>query len=754
MSSKHARGSAASAGSANSAVQLQQPAHRKYAPTYGQHAASVPAASAATASSSSSASAASRGFAELEEDGAEVISQQQQQQQLSASSYTIPSSVSSYSHFPPFGASLAFGAQQNSRYGSTNHNTSASEAAAVRAADSFDPSLRLNSERVLPLPSLCPCIRSAGGDDDDDDDNDIRLDALDRVARLGLPSVLALLLGGAAMLLVNVACVGHTDTSDGSTLLAGVAMGAALMLLSIGVIGGLCSCIDTLCSQAHGAGKQRLIGLIAQRTAVAYTVVILPPIGLVWLATESLLLLAQQDPTLASIAGAYTRAALPALAPLLYCEIVRRYLLAQSGANFASAAAVASSGGRGLWLGPVSSAIMHPRGAAVLSIWPQLFVPLLANVLHAVYCAVALLYPALTAGSASSAPNPGQKGAVHFGPEPAATALVMGLFAMLLLWLVYLFFFNRRLARRTCPRPWVSLLSCSRLFRGWAPLFRLGFPGMLSGAAQAAALLLVLLVAGWLPSSNGVSGLSLGLNGLVVLIALAGMGATSLSAGVGLVAGNLVGRALGAGRQQDARHLGRASIFLACIVAVLEGVLVLGLPRAVASVFTSLGEAQDFFATELSSLAAAILAADMLSGVACGVLRGLGLQSFGAHASVGSYALLGLPLGVVLAFPLHYGARGLGLGLAVASLALASMTLWRLAALDWEHEGLRAAAARLEEEEMAGVNGNNNATAGAGREAAELLAADSDIEDEGEAELRLLEQQQERRREQGWHTSF
>lgn len=625
-----------------------------------------------------------------------------------AHEYAMPHSKPAMASGRATTSGFGSGRGRTARYGSAPFD----DPSASPAGGYFSPNWSLNAERVLALPAWCPCLTRRGGGEADQDDA-IRLGALGRVARLSLPSTLAILLGGVCMLLVNVACVGHIapaqhEDRGGASLLAGVALGASVMMLSgFGAVAGLCSCIDTLCSQAHGAAKHRLVGLIAQRVAVAYTISVLPIVAAVWLFTEPALVAAGQDPALAALAGAYTRAALPCLAPLLYSEVIRRYLLAQT----------TSSAGADPLPGFVTSSETAGTAKGDASGWVQIVVALLANVVHAAVCIGALLFSAATpVGDATGA---------HFGPADAAGILVVGQISMLLLWLVYLLFINRRLARKTCPRP-MSTTACARLMRGWGPIFRLGLPGLATGAAQAMALMLVLLAAGWIrkdddndPSSSSSS--TLALAALVVLASLASLG-SAVAAGVGVAAGNMVADRLGAGKAQEARHVARAAVLLAALLATIEAALLLGWPRGLAAALSSNPSVQNSF-TSLGAAPALIVAADMLAGVQGGVLRGLGLQAFSAHATLAAYAFIGAPLGLALAFPMELGARGLAWGLVGAAVSLASLYGWHLYGRDWEHE-CALAVQRIDEEE-------------GGRDAAEMLAnEESDLEDEGMADMR------------------
>ena len=95
------------------------------------------------------------------------------------------------------------------------------------------------------------------------------------------------------------------------------------------VIQGILTALDTLCSQAFGSKNYLLLGVVLQRGLfIGYLIAV--PIGVLWLFSEQLLLLARQDPTVAALTGMYTRWLIPCLVPYVAVDAIRRYLIAQS----------------------------------------------------------------------------------------------------------------------------------------------------------------------------------------------------------------------------------------------------------------------------------------------------------------------------------------------------------------------------------------------------------------------------------------
>lgn len=96
--------------------------------------------------------------------------------------------------------------------------------------------------------------------------------------------------------------------------------------LSIGI--GLLSAMDTLCSQAFGAGNMMRVGVVTQRSA-AIMIAICLPIFFLWMFAEQILLLLRQDAEIAPLGGVYARWLFPGLPPVLIFETAKRYLQTQ-----------------------------------------------------------------------------------------------------------------------------------------------------------------------------------------------------------------------------------------------------------------------------------------------------------------------------------------------------------------------------------------------------------------------------------------
>jgi len=128
---------------------------------------------------------------------------------------------------------------------------------------------------------------------------------------------------GLGLSLINVAFVGHL----GQTELAAAALGAMIINMCwSGAIGVLCA-IDTLASQAHGAGNSSAVGTILQRGICIVTVYAVP-VAFVWWYSGSILLALGQSDSVSRLATFYCRALIPAVIPMYMKEALNRTLVA------------------------------------------------------------------------------------------------------------------------------------------------------------------------------------------------------------------------------------------------------------------------------------------------------------------------------------------------------------------------------------------------------------------------------------------
>ena len=91
---------------------------------------------------------------------------------------------------------------------------------------------------------------------------------------------------------------------------------------------GLATSLDTLCAQAYGSGRKKLVGLQTQRM-VYFLWSITIPIGIIWICAEMILMKIVPEKDVAILAGTYLRIVLIGTPGYATFESAKRYLQAQ-----------------------------------------------------------------------------------------------------------------------------------------------------------------------------------------------------------------------------------------------------------------------------------------------------------------------------------------------------------------------------------------------------------------------------------------
>ena len=147
--------------------------------------------------------------------------------------------------------------------------------------------------------------------------------------------------------------------------------------------------------------------------------------------------------------------------------------------------------------------------------------------------------------------------------------------------------------------------------------------------------------------------------------------------GISQAAAVLVGRSVGEGRPDRARRCAGGAILLCCAVMAATAAVFLLLPGPLARQFTTQAEVAAVAMT-LIPVAGMFQLFDGLQVVCAGVLRGVADTLRPMIYNVLGFWLFGLPVGLILGFPLGVGPAGLWWGLAAGLGAVALMLMWRM----------------------------------------------------------------------------
>jgi len=155
-----------------------------------------------------------------------------------------------------------------------------------------------------------------------------------------------------------------------------------------------------------------------------------------------------------------------------------------------------------------------------------------------------------------------------------------------------------------------------------------------------------------------------------------------------------VANELGAGSGKGARFAIVVSITTSVVIGLVFWCLILYFDDKIALLFTSSAVVLDAV-HHLSVLLAFTILLNSVQPVLSGVAVGSGWQALVAYVNVGTYYLIGVPLGIILGWPLQFGVGGIWSGMiggtAVQTIILAYLTV----KCDWDEEA-RLASMRMQ----------------------------------------------------------
>ncbi|XP_044481761.1 protein DETOXIFICATION 24-like isoform X1 [Mangifera indica] len=231
-----------------------------------------------------------------------------------------------------------------------------------------------------------------------------------------------------------------------------------------------------------------------------------------------------------------------------------------------------------------------------------------------------------------------------------------------------------------CPHSWKGFTTAA--FTDIFPVIKLSLSSGVMLCLELWYYSILVLLAGYLKNATvAISAFSICLNvsGLQFMICLGFLTASCVR----------VSNELGGGNAKAAKFSIKVIIMTSTFFGVLFFVLCLAFGRQLSYLFTTSEEIADAI-SELSVFLAFSLLLNSIQSVLSGVAVGAGFQGVVAFINLGSYYLIGIPVGCLLGYVLNHGVKGLWVGL-LAGVALQiiilSFVVWRT---DWDEEANKA----------------------------------------------------------------
>lgn len=128
-----------------------------------------------------------------------------------------------------------------------------------------------------------------------------------------------------SLTVASIFAVGHIGTVElGAVSLASMTAN----ITGYAIYQGLATSLDTLCAQAYGSGRKKLVGLQMQRMTYFLWAISIP-IGIVWLLADQILKFIVPEPEVAVLAGLYLRVVLLGAPGFAAFEAGKRFVQAQ-----------------------------------------------------------------------------------------------------------------------------------------------------------------------------------------------------------------------------------------------------------------------------------------------------------------------------------------------------------------------------------------------------------------------------------------
>ncbi|KAH0455519.1 hypothetical protein IEQ34_015551 [Dendrobium chrysotoxum] len=146
-----------------------------------------------------------------------------------------------------------------------------------------------------------------------------------------------------------------------------------------------------------------------------------------------------------------------------------------------------------------------------------------------------------------------------------------------------------------------------------------------------------------------------------------------------------VANELGAGNSKGAKFATIVAVITSSIIGIIFFILIITFHNKIAYIFT-ISEVVIDVVDDLSFLLAFTILLNSIQPILSGVAVGSGWQSVVAYVNIGSYYLIGVPLGILMGWLLHLDVLGIWAGMiggtAIQTLILAIMTI----RCDWDKE--------------------------------------------------------------------
>ncbi|KAK1940956.1 Multidrug and toxin extrusion protein 1 [Phytophthora citrophthora] len=514
----------------------------------------------------------------------------------------------------------------NSSYSSSNSSDSPTNTVAIPIrSSSFSAADRWESTHKIRKAEALPLLHSSRDSETDiesgilleEEESDVHPEIKTEVRKLftlAYPVIFTYVLEFFPEL-VSMTLVGHLDSPLTKQYLDGVALSTMVVnLTAIGIGFGLATAMDTLCSQAYGAGKPKKLGIYLQSGLIVLGLALIPVFLINWY-TESFLLMLGQPEQVAAFAGRFSQILLPGIPAMYIYELLKKVMQAQN------------------------------------VVLPMVYIAVLSNLVNIGLGVYLTFYTSL-------------------GFDGAAIARLMSELVLPLCLIPYYLRYPH------IPAEWWSGWQPKEAVNHLGTFLQLGIPACLMLELEWVSFEIMAAIVGWLPNSV----VAISVHSVLVNVSTF---AFNFFLGISVASTILVGNYLGSNKPHHAKMASTLGMILSVSLSTVLAVVIIATRYFIPAIFIN-----DAMSIGLAAHALLFLMpyqmCDAINAVMQGVFRGTGRLALGAYINLFAYFVLGLPIGVYLAFWMDLGVEGMWLGLTVGIFFGVIMSFFKICETDWK----------------------------------------------------------------------
>lgn len=195
-----------------------------------------------------------------------------------------------------------------------------------------------------------------------------------------------------------------------------------------------------------------------------------------------------------------------------------------------------------------------------------------------------------------------------------------------------------------------------RAWTNWGPMIALALPGLVMVEAEFLAFEILTLASSYFGTTH--------LAAQSILATLTAI-TFQIPFPISIAASTRVANLIGATLSEAAKTSARVALVVACLVGALNVVILSSMRYRIPQLFTDDQEVINLVAAVLP-ICATFQLYDAVAALCNGLLRGLGKQHVGGYVNLFCYYVIAMPISFGTAFGLHWGLKGLWLGVAIA----------------------------------------------------------------------------------------